>query len=194
MGLEYEKKYRASREVLGSIDSALTEPSYRLEMETTYYDTPDGALSARKITLRRRLENGISVCTLKTPTGTAARGEFQVEKAEIADAIPKLCKLSGFDGLFTLTEKGIIPVCGAKFTRTARKVSFRDSTLEVALDRGVLTGGGKELPLYELEVELLSGEIGDADLYGKLLAAKFSLIEEKTSKFRRALALAKGEI
>ena len=194
MGLEYEKKYRASRETLDLVDNALTEPSYPLEMETTYYDTPDGALSARRITLRRRFENGVSVCTLKTPTGTAARGEFQVEKAEITEAISELCKLSGFDELLTLTAKGVVPVCGAKFARTAREISFGNSTLEVAIDRGVLIGGSKELPLYELEVELLSGEPGDADLYGKLLAAKFSLSEEKLSKFRRALALAKGEI
>lgn len=194
MGLEYEKKYRASRETLDLVDNALIEPSYPLEMETTYYDTPDGALSARRITLRRRFENGVSVCTLKTPTGTAARGEFQVEKADIAEAIPELCKLSGFDELLTLTAKGVVPVCGAKFARTAREISFGNSTLEVAIDRGVLIGGSKELPLYELEVELLSGEPGDADLYGKLLAAKFSLSEEKLSKFRRALALAKGEI
>lgn len=194
MGLEYEKKYRADQQTLDLIDNALTEPSYPLEMETTYYDTPDGALSARRITLRRRFENGVSVCTLKTPTGTAARGEFQVEKAEITEAISELCKLSGFDELLTLTAKGVVPVCGAKFARTAREISFGNSTLEVAIDRGVLIGGSKELPLYELEVELLSGEPGDADLYGKLLAAKFSLSEEKLSKFRRALALAKGEI
>ncbi len=194
MGLEYEKKYRADRETLNLIDNALTEPPCLLEMETTYYDTPDGALSQKKITLRRRFENGISVCTLKTPTGTAARGEYQVEKAKIEDAITELCKLSGFNELLSLTAGGIVPVCGAKFTRTARQIAFGNSTLEVALDRGVLIGGGKELPLYELEVELMSGERADADLYGHLLAAKFSLSEEKVSKFRRALALAKGEI
>ena len=54
-------------------------------------------------------------------------------------------------------------------------------------------GGDQEMPLYELEVELLSGEPKDADLYGNLLATKFSLQEEKLSKFRRALDLAKGE-
>jgi len=194
MGLEYEKKYRADFESLALINASLAEPSFLLEMETTYYDTPDFVLSGQKITLRRRFENGKAVCTLKTPTNTAARGEFQVEKADIAEAIPILCKLSGFEELQTLTACGVIPVCGAKFTRTARKVSFGNSTLEVALDQGVLTGGEKELPLYEVEVELLSGDRADADLYGKLLAAKFSLSEEKHSKFRRALALAKGEI
>ena len=193
MGLEYEKKYRANREILDLIDGTLKEPPYLFQMETTYYDTPEGALSQRKITLRRRFENGISVCTLKTPTDSAARGEFQVEAENIADAIPELCKLSHFDALLDLTAKGIIPVCGAKFTRTARKVTFGSSELEVALDRGVLMGGDQEMPLYELEVELLSGEPKDADLYGNLLATKFSLQEEKLSKFRRALALGKGE-
>ena len=193
MGLEYEKKFRASENALREIDTALTEPPYVLQMETTYYDTPKGAFSKRKITLRRRLENGVSVCTLKTPTGTAARGEFQVECDSITAAIPILCKLSNLEELLPLTAQGVVPVCGAKFTRTARKISFGDSLLEVALDAGILIGGGKELPLFEVEVELLSGETRDADMYAGLLARKFSLQEEPKSKFRRALSLARGE-
>ena len=193
MGLEYEKKFRAEENTLREIDAALTEPSYTLQMETTYYDTPNGALTKRKVTLRRRLENGISVCTLKTPTGTAARGEFQVECDSITNAIPILCKLSNWEELSLLTAEGVVPVCGAKFTRTARKISFGVSLLEVALDAGVLMGGGKEIPLFEVEVELLSGETGDADMYAGLLAHRFSLQEEPKSKFRRALDLARGE-
>ena len=193
MGLEYEKKFRVSENALREIDAALTEPPYVLQMETTYYDTPKGAFSKRKITLRRRLENGVSVCTLKTPTGTAARGEFQVECDSITAAIPILCKLSNLEELLPLTAQGVVPVCGAKFTRTARKISFGDSLLEVALDAGILIGGGKEQPLFEVEVELLSGETRDADMYAGLLARKFSLQEEPKSKFRRALSLARGE-
>ena len=193
MGLEYEKKFRADENVLKEMDEALKEPPYILQMETTYYDTPKGDLGRRKITLRRRLENGVSVCTLKTPTGTAARGEFQVECDSITDAIPILCKLSNLEALLFLTAEGVMPVCGAKFTRTARKISFGDSLLEVALDSGILIGGGKAQPLFEVEVELLSGEMRDADLYASLLARKFSLQEEYKSKFRRALSLARGE-
>ncbi len=193
MGLEYEKKFRASENILKEIDAALKEPPYVLQMETVYYDTPKGDLGRRKITLRRRLENGVSVCTLKTPTGTAARGEFQVECASITAAIPTLCKLSNLEDLSSLTAQGVVPVCGAKFTRTARKVSFGDSLLEVALDAGILIGGDKELPLFEIEVELLSGETRDADMYAGLLARKFSLQDEHKSKFRRALDLARGE-
>ena len=193
MGFEYEKKYRANEETLKAIDASLKEDPYSFQMETTYYDTPDRALSNRKVTLRRRLENGVSVCTLKTPTGTAARGEFQIECDNIWDAIPVLCKLSNLEEMPTLTAEGVIPVCGAKFTRTARKISFGDSLLEVALDQGILIGGNMQQPLFELEVELLSGSEQDADLYAALLAQKFSLQEEPKSKFRRALDLAKGE-
>ena len=193
MGLEYERKYRTDAETLQKIHKSLSEPAYTFQMETTYYDTPDNALSRQKITLRRRYENGISVCTLKTPTGGIGRGEFQTEADRIEDAIPVLCKLSGFEALETIVAKGLTAVCGAKFTRIARKIVFAGSVLELALDEGFLLGGNKELPLYEIEVELLSGEPKDADLYGAMLAKKFSLQEETESKFRRAMALAKGE-
>ena len=194
MGFEYERKYRTDEKTLRNIHSSLSEPFYVFQMETTYYDTPDEDLSQRKITLRRRYENGISVCTLKTPASGVGRGEFQTEADSIEDAIPVLCKLSGFEALETIVAKGLTAVCSAKFTRIARKIDFGSSTLELALDEGFLLGGGKELPLYEVEVELITGEPKDADLYGTLLANKFSLQEETRSKFRRAMALAKGEI
>lgn len=193
MGYEYERKYRADQKTLQKINSSLSEPAYSFQMETTYYDTPDEALSKKKITLRRRFENGISVCTLKTPAAGVGRGEFQIEAESIEKAIPELCKLSGFAQLEMLIAGGLREVCGAKFTRIARKISFGSSVLELALDQGVLLGGEKNLPLYEVEVELISGDVADADLYGTLLANKFSLQEETKSKFRRAMALAKGE-
>lgn len=193
MGYEYERKYRADKETLQKINISLSEPTSIFEMETTYYDTPDEALSKQKITLRRRFENGISVCTLKTPASGVGRGEFQIEAESIESAIPELCKLSGYEPLEKLATSEIAAVCGAKFTRIARKITFGNSILELALDEGFLLGGEKVLPLYEVEVELVSGDAKDADLYGTLLASKFSLQEETSSKFRRAMALAKGE-
>lgn len=193
MALEYERKYAATEETLRLISQGMGDPDQIFSMETTYYDTRDGALSRQHITLRRRMENGIGVCTLKTPTGTHARGEFQVEAASIETALPILCKLSGREELLSLTASGVFPVCGAKFTRRAYRIAFGDSLLEVALDQGVLLGSTKELPLFEAEVELLSGKQEDADLYGAILSAKYALLEEKKSKFRRALDLAKGE-
>ena len=121
------------------------------------------------------------------------RGEFEVDCPCIEDAIEILCKLSGVAELPALVSAGLTPVCGAKFTRIAKTLTVDDTTVELALDRGILTGGGRQIPLCEVEVELKSGNRNTALAFAQLLAGKFGLQQEKKSKFRRALALAKGE-
>jgi inorganic triphosphatase YgiF len=159
-------------------------------METTYYDTPDGALSARNYTLRRRMENDQSVCTLKCPTEDDGRGEFELNCPDILEAIVPLEAQSSIP-LTQLTSAGLMEVCGAKFQRTAITLCWQGAVLELALDKGVLTGGGKELPLWEAEVELKSGSREAARDYALRLAALYGLKQEKKSKFRRALDLAR---
>lgn len=188
MSVEYELKFRATEAALAAIDAASSAAPTLYQMETTYYDTPDRALSARHITLRRRLENEISVCTLKAPA-KEGRLEFELNCADIQTAIPELCKLSAIPELSALLAKGVEPVCGARFTRQARTVTFLGSTLEVALDRGVLIGGGKEQPLCEAEVELKEGDPHHANLYAVQLAATYGLKPETDSKFKRAYRL-----
>ena len=193
MGIEYELKYKATPEALDRLEAAYPGKGQQLHMESTYFDTPDGALSARFWTLRRRMENEKSICAFKFPVKGMGRGEFEVECSSIEDAIPELCKLSGMEELALLTQAGLTQVCGARFTRLAIPVTSGKSILELALDRGVLTGGGQEIPLFEVEAELKSGDPKDADLFGAWLQATFGLEPESRSKFRRALSLAKGE-
>ena len=52
MAIEYELKFQATPQQLAQIDRAFQEEGQTLSMETTYYDTPSGALSARHYTLR----------------------------------------------------------------------------------------------------------------------------------------------
>ena len=61
MGKEFELKFKATPEKQEEIAKDFA-PFSAISMETTYYDTKDRALAQRKMTLRRRLENGISVC------------------------------------------------------------------------------------------------------------------------------------
>ena len=189
MGKEFELKYRsddgkidAIREKYGDFDT--------IAMETTYYGTPDGALSRRKWTLRRRMENGKSVCTLKTPGGAHARNEFEVEAEDIVSAIPELCAIGAPEELAELTKNGVAPICGAKFTRLAKTLVLENCTIELALDRGYLTGSGKVLPLCEVEAELKNGTEEAAMAFAKELAEEFGLVPEPRSKFARALQLA----
>lgn len=193
MGIEFELKFSAAVEQLEAVEAAYSLEYRSFHMETTYFDTPSFALSDRKITLRRRLENGVSVCTVKTPVSTYGRGEWDCRMENIEEAIPELCKLGASEELLALTEEGLRAVCGARFDRQAGTLSFGDSQLELALDRGILFGGGREIPLCEIEVELKSGVPEDAVTFAMALAHRFGLQPEHLSKFRRSLALAKGE-
>ena len=193
MGIEFELKYRATPEILTKVAAEVKICPQRFAMETTYYDTKDRALSARKCTLRRRLENAVSVCTLKMPAGSRGRAEFELECECIEKAIPELCKLSGFEELQALADSGLYAVCGARFQRLAIPVDLGDATAELALDTGVLIGGGKEEIFHELEIELKSGNRDAVVSYAKSLALRHGLVPEHQSKFRRASLLAGGK-
>jgi len=195
MGIEYELKFRADKAALEAIAAEYSRyPSKQFRMETTYYDTPSGALSQRHYTLRRRMENEKSICTLKTPAAGVGRNEIELECSSIHDAIPVLCASGAPENFDALVQEGLIPVCGAKFHRTAITLESKDCTLELALDNGTLTGGDKTIPLCEVEVELKEGQTNSADLFAQMLAIQFRLAPETRSKFRRALALYKGEL
>ena len=72
MGREYERKYRGDAAVIQAIQEKYA-PFTPITMETTDYDTPDLKLRLRHWTLRKRLENGVSVCTVKIPLPDGSR-------------------------------------------------------------------------------------------------------------------------
>lgn len=188
MGKEYELKYAATRKKLDAIAAIFPYAFHEISMETTYFDTEDGDFSKRKWSLRRRLENGKAVYNLKTPITPTERREWECENG--FDALAALC---GEPEILTLMAKPLVPVCGARFTRRAAELFYPDFAVELALDDGVLFGGGKEEPLYEMEVELKEGKPEDADIFAQGLADMQELKPENRSKAARAMALAKGE-
>lgn len=192
MAIEYELKFRATPEILAEVDKAFSCPGAQIQMQTTYYDTPSGALSAKRYTLRKRLENGLAVCTLKAPAG-CARDEWEVMCSTIESAVPLLIKAGCPQELSELAKEGFIPLCSARFTRIAKTVTLSDGVVELALDQGTLEGGGRTAPLCELEVELKEGSQETCDAFAGDLAARFGLLPEEKSKFKRALMLYKGE-
>ena len=189
MGAEYELKYRADTDTLKSVFTTFPARWQTISMETTYYDTPSGSLSAKRYMLRSRLENGVSVCTLKTPGAGNTRGEWEVKSDSITAAISELCKLGCPEDLVVLCEEGLVPICGARFTRKAGSFTLLDCSVELALDQGALFAGAKELPLCEIEVEHKSGSQEATDAFAKQLADIYGLVPEEKSKFARALAL-----
>lgn len=193
MGIEYEAKFRATAQLQQTIRQAYAGEETLYEMHTTYYDTPSSALSSRHYTLRRRMENGVSVCTLKAPVSELGRGEWETECDSVEKAVAELCKLGAPEKLPELVQEGVIAVCGARFQRIAKTVVLDSGTIELALDQGILYGGGREIPLCEIEAELKSGGLEVLERFAVDLAERYALIPEPKSKFRRALALYKGE-
>ena len=191
MGREFELKYSCAEADFEDLKADFS--GFRtIEMETTYYDTFDAKLSFRHWTLRRRFENGVSVCTLKTPDPKGGRSEWEVEAPGIITGIPKLCRAGAPMELMAMTVGGIQEVCGAKFTRLALTIEIPGGTVELALDKGKLFGNGREMPLLEVEVELKAGTDSAAIAFAKLLEEKYHLVPEHQSKYRRALTLARG--
>ncbi len=189
MGREFELKYRADAPTLAAIRAKFGEFT-TIAMETAYFDNPQGDLRRRHWTLRRRLENGRSVCALKTPLPDGSRGEWETECGSITDAISELCKLGAPAELEAMARQGLTQSCAARFTRLAAVVELQAATVELALDQGLLLGGGQALPFAEVEVELKAGSDDAAIAFASALAREFRLAREPKSKIQRALALA----
>ena len=189
MAIEIELKFAAEE---SAFEGLMAESSdwTRYEMATTYYDTPDGKLSTLRWTLRRRFENGVSVCTVKTPHAGGGRNEFELECDDITVAIPRLVEMGAPRELLLYTANGVEEVCAARFTRMAGKILLPGAEAELALDKGELLGGGNVLPFVEVEVELKSGDLNAVAAYGEKLAKQFGLRPEHKSKYKRALTLA----
>ena len=133
MGKEIESKFVCSAETFEAIKAAYPNAS-PIEMETTYYDTFDGKLNNLQWTLRTRLENGVSVCTLKTPgdkKNPDVRNEWELEGDNLMRAIPELVKMGAPIQLMELSISGLMQVCGAKFTRLAQKLEYEGTVVEL---------------------------------------------------------------
>jgi triphosphatase len=192
MGREFELKFRATEAQQQALQNAF-ENFVTIRMETTYFDTPAGDLSGRHVTLRLRKENDTCICTLKTPLPDGSRGEWECQAEDISRGLETLLTLGAPESLCRLALTGVQPVCGARFTRLAARVPTVDGFAELALDKGSLLGGGRTIPLCEVEVEHKEGSDEATLALAKLLVNRYGLEAEGRSKFRRAMDLAKGE-
>ena len=190
MAREFELKYAATAADLETLKEKYPH-LHPITMETTYYDSLDGRLSSFHWTLRRRMENGVSVCTLKIPGKGFGCGEWETECDDILKAVPVLLAMDAPRELAELTSGGLREFCGARFIRLAGYIECDGCTVELALDQGVLLGGGRELPFSEVEVELKAGSEEAAVAFGQALAREMGLNPESRSKVARAIALTK---
>ena len=203
MATEIEMKLTVpSHEVMEQIlvDPQMTEHMLdefkTMQMRSVYYDTPDGALQSRRWTLRLRDEDGTRIAAMKTPNASEEKGfftrrEWQCRVERVEDAVARLVEQGAPSELLTLIgDKPLVPICGAAFQRRCTCLYFPGGVrIELAADEGVLTGGEHEMPICELELELLFGDSESLPPIARRLAESYGLAEESRSKFVRALSL-----
>ena len=191
MGKELELKYALTEAAYAALEERFDlrdgEP---LEMCSTYYDTPDRTLAARKWTLRHRMEGDRSVICMKTAPVNDVRGEWELPGEDPATAVPALIALGAPAELEALAAQGLVPVCGARYLRKVRFLRLGDGICELALDQGTLRGSARQQAFRELELELKDGEAAGLRQLGENLARELGLHPEPQPKFVRAMALA----
>lgn len=134
---------------------------------STYYDTPDLALSKAGISVRIRTEGRRHLQTVKTER-SSAMGLFSRNEWEEPVCRPELdAALLGATGLAALADDkliaGLVPVFSTNIRRTIMNLAAEDWRVEVALDSGTIAlaeefGAGAVTDIAEMELELKEGD------------------------------------
>lgn len=162
----------------------------RIRLRALYFDTPSRELVQARVALRLRQEGRQWVQTLKMP------GEHVLSRVEINHNRPgPVLDLSVYVGtvaeaaISSLTEP--LSVCyETDVLRLVRKARSRQGSVEIALDTGCLRAGKLELPISEIEFELLSGKLGAVFELGRRWQRTHGLILDARSKSERGDQLA----
>jgi triphosphatase len=169
------------------------KPQQRHEV-TTYFDTPDQALSRSGISLRVRRINGRFVQTLKAnPKGGVAADRAEWEWPVKADK-PDLTLLAQTPFAGTLPHGlHLQPVLVTDIERTLRILHLDGgTTVEAAFDEGAIIAGQARKPVRELELELKAGDAAPLFRLALELHATTPLRIESQSKAARGYHLVNG--
>lgn len=156
-----------------------------------YYDTPDAALNHARAALRTRQAGGRYIQTLKT-RGEFVDGAHRREEWEWDLAGPELdlslLEQTPLHGQIDLTALDI--AFETNFQRQVVMLESGSSVIEVAVDCGEILGGGRSLPLHEVEFELKAGEPEDLMLWARELAREVPVFLNLVSKAEQGYFLA----
>ena len=162
----------------------------RLRLRAIYFDTPDRELARARVALRLRLEGRRWMQTLKTP------GADAITRVELNHPRPgPTLDLSVYAGnpveaVLSKLRGPLAPRYETDVKRLLRNVRSRQGTVELAFDTGVLRAGALELPICELEFELLSGQPAAIFTVARGWRHRHPLLLDTRSKSERGDALA----
>lgn len=169
----------------------------RQRLGNTYYDTPDLALKQRRIALRHRQTAWGQLLTVKSAEpaagGLAQRNEWE------APSLPGAFDFSHVDDkrlrkwLHKITPE-LQPVFSTDFQRATWQLAPAPGVaIELALDRGAVCCAGRQDPICEVELELISGPTSALFDLALALQADLPLHPQVASKAERGFRLFRNE-
>lgn len=171
-----------------------------IAMHATYYDTVDGDVLALRGGLRRREENGLSVCSLKLEVevsdGKATREEYEVACDDIRQALELLPEAGApRDVCGMLAGKELKVNCETEFDRRAFSLAVGAQgaadafEAELAFDEGVLRRDGREQEFREMELEHKDGSLDAFNAFALDIQDTAHLTPQPLSKLARAMSV-----
>jgi len=167
------------------------------KLSNIYFETADGQLRSWDMGLRIRGFGDSYEMTLKTAGQTVGglhqRPEYNVDIAEPVLDIHRLPAEVWPEGTdLAALQQQLQPIFSTDFVREKWVVTYQESEIEVALDRGEIRAGELSEPLNEVELELKSGHRDDLLAFAVELSKMNGLRLGSLSKAARGYALAKG--
>lgn len=139
------------RDLEALLAAAPQGPTETKALRATYFDTPDGHLRAKRISLRVRESGGRRVQTLKRGDGFG-REEYEQKVEALELDMPALRKaLSG------QRRRALAPAFTVAVERRQRVVDYHGAAVEIAADLGTIEAAEHRRDICELELELKAG-------------------------------------
>ena len=169
----------------------------RVRQVDVYFDTPDLRLARNGLALRLRRAGGRWLQTLKDG-GRVTAGLHQRGEWEFPLPRPSLDLRFLADTPFGKLPSDVGPKLQPAFTVKVMRTSWvvapdAAGRIEIVLDRGVLICGERELPICEVELELLAGDANCLFRVAAALQEDCSLKPESDSKSERGYRMIRGE-
>jgi len=161
-----------------------------ISLQAIYFDTLSRELADARIALRLRLEGEQWIQTLKAP------GHDALSRVELNEARPEpRLDLSIYDNtpfakVFATLREPLRPSYETRIQRQLFRLTHQGSVVELAYDQGTIVAGALELPVHELEVELIQGEVSAVFEVGREWLNTYSLVITLRSKSARGDQLA----
>ncbi|CAM3792279.1 CYTH and CHAD domain-containing protein [Bordetella flabilis] len=188
---EQELKLHVPRASRAAVERELKQAgAERVSLHAMYFDTPGRELARARVAIRLRREGRNWIQTLKTPGANA------ITRVEINHPRPgPILDLSVYAGTEVQdTLAGLKGELGLRYEtdviRLLRKSRTRYGTVEIAYDSGLLRAGELELPICEVEFELMSGRPAAIFAATRTWQARHGLVLDPRSKSERGDALA----